>query len=115
MPRYDLVKHAAEREVVNPEIDISGLNLDRHLLDQIAAHYVNRQAFGLGMSDNPKSICLFFPAVGKAIFSENSEVTVTECWNTDQFEKAVKLALVAHRQFIGSRLVEGMEIYKQLK
>lgn len=113
MPRYDLVKHVADRQDIHVEIDITGLDIDISVRQLILNHYNQGASFALTDEDQ-ETVCYFLPAFGCAVFWDGGEITLNQCTTPQQFENTVKMALTGHRAFLGSRQIEGHERYKEI-
>lgn len=95
------------------DIDISGLEIEYSVKTLILKNYQASQPFALA-DETEQYLVYFFPSHGCAIWCDAGEVTLNTFQSPEQFEKAVKAALIAHRKFMSVRQIAPREQYKEI-
>lgn len=113
MPRFDLVKHVNEQPDIyaGMQIDISGLNIHESVRQLIVNCYFQKVPFGMATDDDRNTV-YFLPGNGCAVWVDDGIPTLNTFHTEKQFEDCIKLALVAHRKFLGSRQIACHEEFK---
>lgn len=105
--------NASMEQPYNFHLDISGLEVDYSVKTLILKCYSAKQPFGLA-DDEGLYLVYFFPSHGCAVWCDAGPVTLNTFQDSQQFEKAIKAALIAHRKFVSVRQLEGKEQYKEI-
>lgn len=95
------------------DLDISGLNIDYSVKTLILKCYEAGQPFGL-VDEEERYYVYFFLSHGCAVWCDDGTVTLNTFKGSEEFEKAIKAALIAHRKFVGIRQIEGRGEYKEI-
>ena len=111
----DLIERvqAAQEQSYEIELDISALNIDYSVKTLILKNYALGQPFALA-DETGQYLVYFFPSHGCAVWCDAGDVTLNTFQDDQQFEKAVKAALIAHRKFVGVRELVDREQYKEI-
>lgn len=110
-----LVERVAKsmQEPYNIDLDITGLEIDYSVKTLILKNYEAQQPFALA-DETEQYLVYFFPTHGCAIWCDAGEVTLNTFQGPEQFEKAVKAGLIAHRKFMSVRQIGAREQYKEI-
>lgn len=95
------------------QVDISGLNIHESVMQLIINCHLQKTPFALS-TDEGNNIVYFLPANNCAVWVDNGTITLNTFSGHQQFQDCIKLALVAHRKFVGVRQIEGHEVYKEI-
>lgn len=110
-----LVKQVEERQNLPFlwDVRIDGLLIDESLKQLVFNHYTGKLPFALATEDH-QNIVYFLPGNDLAVWWDAGQLTLNVWHNAQQFQGCIKLALVAHRTFLGGRQIATHEKYKEI-